>query len=644
METTENATSDHTEAATSANAITPQAARFRFPLPFDPIRLLAGILTRWPLILLGGCAFAVLGFFVGKAITRQTFSLSVSLIKLRVPQTVQTSEVGQAFRPADLNDSTLLATLLATEPRDNAFKIAANGIGPNQSSSRVEASQLENTDIFYITYHSPISADDAVRFTGIWSEEIREYTKRLQQSEARGVLSILSKEVVALEKRIEEINYEILAFAKVRNYIGGESQVAAVLGKITQIDLNLEDARSREKSLRAEVADLKEKIRNHSPLNLRLRQARDELADLRATYTDENPLVQSKLESIAYLEEQIALLDNDKNMNLESFTGSPLGNQLYLDMIAANSRLTEAVNQIANLQQQQESEKERLAEFPAIMTKYDELRSKRDAFTAELSLLSNRLKEAEIFASGSPGYFQVFQEPDLRNVSPSSLLQKPILLSAAGAVAGSLLAILVGLLLTQRSTTRSALECCAAAHAPLTVILPTESNLAHSYSNFWITSLSSLISHHQGPILFWTAGLDPQTEKVFWKELAAAAKKDTSMDLHVVDFSPDQLWQEEIPPKDLAWSTDLPEKRQSLILRCNAIPDAAGRDLLRSNHYWFTIVKAEKSSLDSLSTSRPLTRACFQVCSGCIVLKAPVVGKIRLLADHLSSFLTKRFS
>ncbi|MFN9662261.1 MAG: hypothetical protein ACK57I_01865, partial [Akkermansiaceae bacterium] len=69
----------------------------------DPIRLLAGVCTRWPWIVMGMVAFGSIGAFVGKSLTSQNFSLSVALIKRRVPQTVQTSEIGKAFRPADLN-------------------------------------------------------------------------------------------------------------------------------------------------------------------------------------------------------------------------------------------------------------------------------------------------------------------------------------------------------------------------------------------------------------------------------------------------------------------------------------------------------------------------------------------------------------
>ena len=136
--------------------------RFRFPLPFDPLRMLAGVLSRWPWIVLGTLACATLGTLAGIRSTHTSFSLTVSLIKRRMPPIVQVSDGGQAYRPLDLNDATLLATLLTSEPLDLALKRSKNGLNPNNIKDLVEAKQLEGTDIFYITYHSPLNAGDAI--------------------------------------------------------------------------------------------------------------------------------------------------------------------------------------------------------------------------------------------------------------------------------------------------------------------------------------------------------------------------------------------------------------------------------------------------------------------------------------------------
>lgn len=242
------------------------------------MRLLAGAFSRWPWIVAGFTLFALAGAFVGIQLTSPTYAISVSLIKRRVPQTVQTSETGQAFRPVDLNDATLLATLLATEPLDLAVKRANNGVDAGSVRGLTEATQLEGTDIFYITYHSPIGVEDALTFSAIWAEEINAYTQRLQQTEAREVRSILQKEVDDLERLIEQTNAEILGFSKAKEFLGGESQVAAALSKLSQIELQLETARTAAATKSAQLKALDTQIRRQSPIELQLKTAQEELA------------------------------------------------------------------------------------------------------------------------------------------------------------------------------------------------------------------------------------------------------------------------------------------------------------------------------------------------------------------------------
>ncbi|TAE92251.1 MAG: hypothetical protein EAZ81_03340 [Verrucomicrobia bacterium] len=618
---------------------------FAYPLPFDPLRLVAGVLTRWPLIVLGTIVFGVLGAFTGKLLTHPRYTLSMSLIKVRVPQNVQTSDVGQPFRPAELNDATLLATLLASAPRDAAFKRADNGVSMEAAASMTEASQLKNTDIFYITYHSPVGPDDAVRVCGIWAEEISEYTKRLQQAEALSLLGILDKEVAALEKKIEAANRELLDFAKSEDFIGGEAQITGLMSKLGQSELAYEEAKARQDSLRAQLEELKLKIRNHSPLNLLLRAAKDQLSELRGIYTDANPLVQSKLENIAYLESQIANLDQDAEVNLEAYTGTPLGNQLYLDIMNVKSRLAEASSQVESFQVQRETTAKRLSQLPSLMTRYNSMLASRDSYMGELSLLSKRLKEAEIFASGSPGYWQVFQPADARNIKKSSMVKKPAILGIAGSVMGAGLAILWNLFHSQRSLRRSVLECCQAARAPLAANLHRSDELTEeNYFRLWMATLSPMITRHSGQILLWTAGLSAEEEREFWTHLAASSARDTKISLTIVDLSPDDLWLKREMPPYLRWQNEIGQHGSFCLLRASKLPERSKRSELKSLVAWYAVLRGEEASIRATRLNHHLTEVYFSQCKGTIVLSDPPEGKIRGWADRLSIIVTQTLS
>ena len=622
--------------------------RFRFPLPFDPIRLLAGILTRWPWIVVGMITFGTLGTIAGIRLTSQSFAISTSLIKRRVPQTVRASETGQAFRPVDLNDATLLATLLASEPLDLALKRAANGIDPTSVRSLIEAKQLEGTDIFYITYHSPLSPTDALNFSGIWAEEINAYTKRLQQTEARDVRAILEKEVAAIEKQIELANLEILNFSKEKDFLGGESQVTSVLGKLSQIELNLETARNSVAAKKRQVESLTEQISHQSPIELQIKNAHEELANLRSTYTDENPLVQAKLQSIEYLDGQIAKLKEAGKAELDAYTGTPLGNQIYLTIIGQRNELLEAESRIESLEKLRQTTAARLSEFPAIISSYEALQKKRNAHIEGLSLMSNRLKEAEIFASSAPGYWQIFQAPDPRTIIPSSLVKKPAVIGLAGAVGGGALAVLLSLFLTHRTSRRSILECCAATRAPLICHLPTtlEEDARAAISHFWITYLASRLDH-PGRILFWTAALDPSDERRLWTMLAETAAKDTAKPMQVLDLTNDPLWADGAPPASLVWLTHPltgSKKEPPVFLRASSLPQRDFRALLPQVDHWISVVAGQKDSLRRALESRQLTDAYLPPCAGTIAWTERPQGRIREAADVISCFLAKRFS
>lgn len=637
--------------AATAPAPAPRRPRFRFPLTVDPVRLVAGVLSRWPWLVAGMLVFGTLGTLAGIGLTHPSFTLSVSLIKRRIPHTVQTSEIGQAYRPVDLNDATLHATLLANEPLDLALQRARNGIDSGKIRTLVEAKQLEGTDIFFITYHSPVSPADAVAFSTLWAAEINAYTQRLQQSEAHEVRLILQKEVADLEQQMNATNLEILNFSKAKDYLGGEAQVAAALAKLAQIELELESARTSAVAKAEQIKTLGAQIHRQSPIELQLRTAREELANLRATYTDANPLVQSKLQSIEYLGGQIEKLNAVGEADLDSYTGTPLGNQLYLNILTLRNEQLEASGKIQSFEKLRTTTAARIEEFPAIISAYDALQKKREALGGSLSLMSNRLKEAEIFASGAPGYWQIFQAPDARSIVPSSRVLKPALLGVLGGMLGAGVAVLLTLLCTHRSSRRSILECCAATQAPLVACIPAtlETAAAGAVAHFWITHLAPRM-HTPQHLLLWTPALEPTDERRFWALLAAAAWQDSGIALSVIDLTPDALWSDVDMPESLEWRGAEPAAPPpgphfaASLQRAAGLPHGEAREGLAAVDYWLTLVAGTHASLRRANHFRPLAEAYLPPCHGTLGWTEAPDGRVRAAADILSGLLAKQFS
>jgi uncharacterized protein involved in exopolysaccharide biosynthesis len=615
---------------------------FKFPLPFDPFRLLSGIVSRWPFILLCVIATAFAGSYVGRLLSRPSYSLSVSMLKRKVPQSMQTGEVGQAYRPADLNDPTLLATLLALEPLEKAALRVNNGLDASTARRCVDAAQQKGTDIYFITYHSPVSSEDAVAFLQVWAEEINNYTRRLQQSDAIGVRDILKTEVTDLDKQLDGINKQILDFSRDKQFLGTQSQVLAALNQLGQVTLELENAKSALAAKEAQIKSITQEIQRQSPIESQIKIAREEVSNLRSTYTDENPLVKAKLQAIEYLEENLKNTKSTGPIEIESYTGTPIGNQLYLDILSCRNERNEFAGKVETYTRLKETVQKRVDEFPAIVSRYEELQKVREGLLSSRSLLNNRLKETEIFASGSPGYWQIFQGPNLRDVTADSMMKKPVLLGAVGGLGGLFSSVVLILVVTSRSKSRSVLECCTACQAPFLVRFSPNRLTAQPFDELWIQCLADAFAQRNGRLLFWCGHAAVSDERMFWAQLAEAAKRDGGSLPTVMDLTPDGLWNGH-EPSPVAW-TSAEGSTVPHVYRATKLPPASGRNLLKDTTEWFCLASGNSDSLKRAGSPRELLSLGLPPCTGVIAAVDSPKSLIRRAADSLSILVARQFS
>lgn len=615
---------------------------FKFPLPFDPFRLLSGIVSRWPFILLCVIAAAFAGASVGRMLSRPSFSLSVSMLKRKVPQSMQTGEVGQAYRPADLNDPTLLATLLALEPLEKAALRVNNGLDASTARRCVDAAQQKGTDIYFITYHSPVSSEDAVAFLQVWAEEINNYTRRLQQSDAIGVRDILKTEVTDLDRQLDGINKQILDFSRDKQFLGTQSQVLAALNQLGQVTLELENAKSALTAKEAQIKSITQEIQRQSPIESQIKIAREEVSNLRSTYTDENPLVKAKLQAIEYLEENLKNAKSTGPIEIESYTGTPIGNQLYLDILSCRNERNEFAGKVETYTRLKDTVQKRVDEFPAIVSRYEELQKVREGLLSSRSLLNNRLKETEIFASGSPGYWQIFQGPNLRDVTADSMMKKPVLLGVVGGLGGLFLSVVLILVVTSRSKSRSVLECCTACQAPFLVRFSPNRLTDQPFDELWTQCLADAFAQKNGRLLFWSGHAAASDERMFWTQLVEAAKRDGGSVPTVMDLTPDGLWTgDDLPP--VTW-TSAEGSTAPHVYRATKLPPASGRNLLKDTTEWFCLASGHADSLKRAGSPRELLSVGLPPCTGVIAAVDSPKRLVRRTADSLSVLVARQFS
>ncbi|MEM1221886.1 MAG: hypothetical protein AAGH40_03925 [Verrucomicrobiota bacterium] len=419
---------------------------FNFPIPVDPLRLIYGVRQRWLWFVVLPLVLGGIGWFVGSLKTENRYSVSLQLIKSEVPTTIQTSESGQAFKPRELSDDTLLSTTYSTEVLNRTSVRLKPKRSLGQVKSMVEIAKQRNTSLFYLTAHSRLSAEDAIQTVTVWAEEVIRFTNNLQKEEARQMAAFISEQLDAIESQLGQVNQQILDFAKKNKFVDVDKQTETALVTLENTRTQLSNTRIALEAKDVQIRRYREELRAQSPLEADLKRKREELTFLRGRYTDENPLVKEKLYEIEYINQQLEGTADALVEDLKDFTGSDLGNNLYLEIIALQNERTQMEKMLESLEKRMSEQEILVADLPEKALRLSELKSRRDLLIDAQALLGSRRKEASFYETKAPGYWRVFQEPNLNEVAHSSQNVKALLLGFMGVAGGFMVALLAALI------------------------------------------------------------------------------------------------------------------------------------------------------------------------------------------------------
>ncbi|MGK0176574.1 MAG: hypothetical protein ACI91V_000440 [Lentimonas sp.] len=416
---------------------------FNFPIPIDPLRLIYGVRRYWFLfvilpLVLGGC-----GWFLGSLKTEDRYTVSLQLIKSEMTSSVQTSESGQAFRPRDLSDDTLLSTTYSTEVLSRTAKRLEPARSPGEVKAMVEIAKERNNSLFYLTAHSRISAEDAVQAVDVWADEVIRFTNNLQREEARQMEAFISAQLDSIEGQLGKVTQQILNFAKEYDFIDVDKQTETTLTSLENTRLKLVYTQIELEAKDIQIQRYRDELRAQSPLEADLKKKREELTYLRGRYTDANPLVKEKLYEIEYINQQLAATENAETEDLKDFTGSDLGNDLYLEIISLQNERAELEKMLDALKPRVVEQEAMVAELPRKALRLSELYNRRNLLVDAQALLESRRKEASFYETNAPGYWRVFQQPSTNEVAHSSRNIKALLLGFVGTLGGFAIALLV---------------------------------------------------------------------------------------------------------------------------------------------------------------------------------------------------------
>lgn len=421
-------------------------------LPFDPLRVLYGIIKGWYWILLAAIVFGIIGSFIAQHKFKDKHFLAGKLIRREISGSFRTTQTGESFKPQGISAETLVSLMYSKALMVKAGQRVNPPIPIHEISGHLMIEPERRTDLIRVTFDSTRSPEETLSFVENYLEEVVDLTRNLLRTEARSMQSFLDTKLVELDREIWDVYEQILDFAKKSNLVHADKQADAYLRDLGTLELRLETIRAEFDTIEIRMRHLEQALRKQNPALLQLNQAREVLRLLQLEYTDKHPKVIQQRAQIESLEIESKDTQNLKPEGLVAH-GDTVSNTLYLDMVGLKSQKESLAEQMKQFEVYREDLRKRLMELPNKSLKHKQLQSKLDHLQEAQNVLASRQIETEAFADSPIGYYSMVTAPQLSSVETESSLLKIIIITIAFGIIGVCLCV-IGLI-TKTFTSKS---------------------------------------------------------------------------------------------------------------------------------------------------------------------------------------------
>jgi hypothetical protein len=504
----------------------------------DPIRCLSGALQRYPWWLGAAAAGLILGLVVGLATTVTVYSVKVRLVKKQATSVFRSGRLGEAYSPPALKPATLISAAFSY---DALQRVAARANPPRsvaQIRNAFALTEEKKTDLLILEVWGTASPEDTTALANTWAAELVAYTRDLQAAESRDIRTYLQQQLEAMDAETSRIDREMVELVQREGMVDAQKEIESYLRSLSGIELEYHNARISLESLDTQINALRGAIRSQNPAGERLRTLRAQYEELRGTYTETNPIVVESKAAIAKLEAEISQQNADPTRRDDSFTGTGVGDALYIELVKIENEKKSLTNRTTQLEKLLQSGRKEMQAIPEKAMAYQKLADRKTSLISARELIAGRFQEARIFEEHAPGYLGVLAPATVDEVATRGRTFKTTALAVLGATACGGLAFTLILLLEVFSPglkTRREIELILGMETLTSYSSSTNADAHDSLWNAWIIPRI----HDKTPICAWAPMPFPE-EDALWLDMAARAARLFPSSV-LVDLSPRPL-------------------------------------------------------------------------------------------------------
>ncbi len=407
-------------------------------LPFDLVRPIAAVVKNWKwlpvaglVLLLPALAFGLLKFKTGYGVT-------VQLIRREVSTTIRASQLGDAFKPRQVTVATIASVMRSPKLLDRVGGLARPPMTGAELLGRLAVKPERDTDLITITLKGLGSAQATADLVNLYADEVVKLTAQMQADEAGELHKFLSDQIKQTDVDLDAVNKEVTEFTRGTEFYGADREVEAYLREVSDLDMQLETARAESKTVEFRIGSVEHELSRQSPVAMELGKAREELASLRITYTDENPVIKDALDKVAALEKRLtdSVATGSNGVGNFRYTDNTVANELYVQLLGLRGEQEGLTKRLAQLEGLHARIQEKLQSVPEKNQRYAQIAARQQTLQAAHDLLAGRQHEAQIYEENPPGLYRLFARATEDTVETSSRWKKILIGSIAAFIFG----------------------------------------------------------------------------------------------------------------------------------------------------------------------------------------------------------------
>ena len=407
-------------------------------LPFDLLRPLAALRQHWKQLPVFGLSLMLPVLVLGIFKFHTSYTANVQLIRREVSTTIRASQLGEAFKPRQVSVATVVSVMQSPKLLAQVGAQAHPPMTDGQLLSLLTINPERDTDLIDITLKGSGSVGATANLINNYATEVVALTAQMQADEALELDKFLRDQIARTDAELELVNKELLEFGRTSEFYGGEHEVDAYLRELGDAEMQLQTARTDLQTVDFRISSVERELAQQNPLAHQVMLARQQLANLRTGYTDENPIVKDAQEQLAALEKQ--LTDTIASTNSAGpdyqFSENTVANNLYMLHVTLHGDRVNVVDRIAKLTEFRDNVQKKLGGIPEKTMHQAQIVARQQTLQATRDLLAGRQHEAQVYEQNSPGFYRLFAPATPDSVDIGSRWKKIILVAIAGFIFG----------------------------------------------------------------------------------------------------------------------------------------------------------------------------------------------------------------